>query len=172
MSDSRSMLRVDALGELQVHRGPVPVDLGPAKQRAVFAALALHIGDTVSTASLLDTVWGDDQPVSARQLVHTYVARLRRLLEPGLPPRERNHIISSSAGGYRLTLSHELADVSRFRTLYRQAKRHLSVGDVARAFELLGEAISLWRDPGLTELSTLLHSAEMLDPLPGERQAD
>ena len=165
MSDSSVTLRVDALGELQVHRGPDPIDLGPAKQRAVFAALALRIGDTVSTSSLLDVVWGDDQPISARQLVHTYVARLRRLLEPELPPRERTNVIISSTGGYRLTLDHELADVSRFRDLYRQARRHLAVSDEAHAFELLSEAMSLWRDPGLTELSELLHDSETLDQL-------
>ncbi|UQU67732.1 winged helix-turn-helix domain-containing protein [Couchioplanes caeruleus] len=165
MSDSRAALRVDALGSLEVHRGPVPVDLGPAKQRAVFAVLALHAGHTVSIESMLDVVWGADQPVSARQLVHTYVARLRRLLEPELPPRARNHIISSATGGYRLTLNQELADVTRFGQLFREARQHLSAGDTVRAFELLGEAMRLWRDPDLTELSTLLQTPDMLDPL-------
>lgn len=166
MSDPRTNVRVDALGSLRVHRGPVQVDLGPAKQRAVFVALVLQDGQTVSTDALIEVVWGDDQPSSARQLVHTYVARLRRLLEPELPPRERNHVISSvTGGGYRINLSRDLADVSRFRRLLREAKQHLSVNDTTRAFDLLGESMRLWRDPDLTELSGLFPSPGMLDPL-------
>jgi predicted ATPase/DNA-binding SARP family transcriptional activator len=165
MSETSMALRVDALGSLEVHRGPTPVELGPAKQRAVFAVLALHVGHTVTIDAMLDVVWGAEQPVSARQLVHTYVARLRRLLEPELPPRARNHIISSTTGGYRLTLNQELADVSRFGLLYHKAQQCLSAGESKRAFELLGDAMRLWRDPHLTELSTLLQTSEMLDPL-------
>ncbi|MBG0566091.1 AfsR/SARP family transcriptional regulator [Actinoplanes aureus] len=150
---------------MQVHRGPVPIDLGPAKQRAVLAALALHVGHPVSIESLLGMVWGTAQPVSARQLVHTYVARLRRLLEPDLPPRGRTNIISSGPGGYRLMTSRELVDVTRFELLYRQAKQFLSADESQRTFELLGEAMRLWRDPDLTELSSLLNSPERLDLL-------
>ncbi|OJF16230.1 AfsR/SARP family transcriptional regulator [Couchioplanes caeruleus] len=165
MSDSRAILRISALGSMQVHRGPVPVDLGPAKQRAVLASLALHVGHAVSIDCMLGMVWGPAQPVSARQLVHTYVARLRRLLEPDLPPRGRTNIISSGPGGYRLVTSRELVDVTRFELLYRQAKQFLCADEPQRAFELLGEAMRLWRDPELAELSALLNSPEILDLL-------
>jgi predicted ATPase/DNA-binding SARP family transcriptional activator len=165
MFDSTAPLRVDALGSLRVCRGPAVIDPGPAKQRAVFATLVLRAGQTVSIDFLVAAVWGTDQPLSARQIVHTYVARLRRLLEPGLPPRERNNIIASAAGGYRLDLGNEVADVSRFRVLYRRARQQLVAGDPERAFDLLSESMHLWRDPDLTELSTLLRTPEMLDPL-------
>ncbi|MFI5495982.1 BTAD domain-containing putative transcriptional regulator [Actinoplanes sp. NPDC051859] len=165
MSDSRAILRISALGSMQVHRGPVPIDLGPAKQRAVLAALALHVGHPVSIDCLLTLVWGAAQPVSARQLVHTYVARLRRLLEPDLPPRARTNIISSGPGGYRLITGRELVDITRFELLYRQAKQFLCADEPSRAFELFGEAMRLWRDPELAELSALLNSAEALDLL-------
>ncbi|MEV6599838.1 BTAD domain-containing putative transcriptional regulator [Actinoplanes sp. NPDC051346] len=143
----------------------MPIDLGPAKQRAVMAALALHVGNPVSTDYMLGMVWGPAQPVSARQLVHTYVARLRRLLEPDLPPRGRTNIISSEPGGYRLVTSRELVDVTRFELLYRQAKQFLCADEPQRAFELLSEAMRLWRDPELAELTALLNSPEALDLL-------
>jgi len=165
MSDTRAILRISALGSMQVHRGPVPIDLGPAKQRAVLAGLALHVGHAVSIDALLGMVWGPAQPVSARQLVHTYVARLRRLLEPDLPPRARTNIISSGPGGYRLMTSRELVDVTRFELLYRRAKQFLSADEPQRTFELLGEGMRLWRDPELAELSALLNSPEALDLL-------
>ncbi|MFC3737828.1 AfsR/SARP family transcriptional regulator [Paractinoplanes deccanensis] len=153
------------LGSIQVHRGPVPIDPGPGKQRAVLAVLALHVGHAVSIDALLGAVWDGTQPASARQLVHTYVARLRRLLEPDLPPRGRTNIISSGPGGYRLLTGRELVDVTRFELLYRRAQQFSSADEPQRTFELLGEAMRLWRDPELTELSALLHASDTLDLL-------
>lgn len=150
---------------MQARRGPVAIDLGPTKQRAVFAALALHVGCVVPAASMLELVWGDDQPASARQLVHTYIARLRHLLEPQSPPRARSNIICSASGGYRLAMSPDAVDAGRFALLYRQARRYLAAGEPGRAFELLGEAMRLWRDPLLTELTLLLRTTDLIDAL-------
>jgi DNA-binding SARP family transcriptional activator len=75
MAEIRPALRVEILGPVQVHQGPLPIDLGPTKQRAVFAALALHGGAAVTMGLLLDAVWGAKQPRSARQLLHTYMNR-------------------------------------------------------------------------------------------------
>lgn len=165
MSSSDALLRVGMLGPIQARRGPVAIDLGPTKQRAVFAALALHVGHVVPAESLLGFLWGDEQPASARQLVHTYIARLRHVLEPQSPPRERSHVISSASGGYLLAMSPDSVDASRFALLYGQARRYLTAGEPARAFELLGEAMRLWRDPRLTELAMLLRATEAVGAL-------
>lgn len=149
-------IHVDALGHLQVRRGPVLVELGPAKQRALFAALAINAGKVVSTAPLISALWGERAPSSARHLVHTYVARLRQMVEPETPRRGRVNVIASAASGYRLLVDPERIDVSRFRRLREQADCHIAAGGRARAFGLLGEAVRLWRDPSLRELSDLL----------------
>ncbi|GGK76501.1 AfsR/SARP family transcriptional regulator [Mangrovihabitans endophyticus] len=165
MSNSDAPLRVGLLGPLLTHRGPVPIDLGPTKQRAVFAVLALHVGAVVPIEAVLDLVWGDRQPASARQLVHTYIARLRHLLEPQMPPRERVRIIGSASGGYRLSLAPDSVDATRFGLLCRHARRYLTADEPARAFGILGEAMRLWRDPGLTDLTALLHEADVVEAL-------
>ena len=165
MSESATSLRIEVLGPVRVYRGPAAVDLGPAKQRAVFAALALQFGHSVSIDSLLESVWGVDQPVSSRQLVHTYVARLRRILEPEMPPRSRVRTITSTHGGYCLVTQPESMDMTRFSFLHRQAREHRAIGEPVRAFNLLGEAIRMWRDPTLAELTTLLRTAETTDAL-------
>jgi predicted ATPase/DNA-binding SARP family transcriptional activator len=141
------------------------IDLGPAKQRAVFAALALQSGQAVSIETLLESVWGNDQPMSSRQLVHTYVARLRRILEPEMPPRARNRAIASTHGGYCLVTQPDSVDITRFNQLCRRARRHRAAGALVPAFDLLGEAMRVWRDPTLAELGSLLRTAETTDAL-------
>jgi predicted ATPase/DNA-binding SARP family transcriptional activator len=165
MSESATSLRIEVLGPVRVYRGPAAIDLGPAKQRAVFAALALHFGQSVSIDSLLESVWGGDQPVSSRQLVHTYVARLRRILEPEMPPRARIRTIASTHGGYCLVTQPESVDITRFSFLYRQARERRLTGEPIRALNLLGEAMRMWRDPTLAELGTLLRTAETTEAL-------
>lgn len=162
---STTPLRIEMLGPVRVYRGPSPVDLGPAKQRAVFAVLALHMGQSVSIGSMLDSVWGEDQPVSARQLIHTYVARLRRILEPDMPPRARIRAIASAHGGYCLVAQPDSLDITRFMVLFRQAQQRRAVDEAACAFNLLGEAMRMWRDPTLAELSSLLRTTETTDAL-------
>ncbi|GAA5179037.1 hypothetical protein GCM10023322_07770 [Rugosimonospora acidiphila] len=165
MSESATSLRVEVLGRVRVYRGPAAVDLGPAKQRAVFAALALQFGQSVSIDSLLESVWGSEQPVSSRQLVHTYVARLRRILEPEMPPRARIRTIASTHGGYCLVTAPESVDLTRFNVLCRQARQYRAIGESLRSFNLLSEAMRMWWDPTLAELGGLLHTAENIDAL-------
>lgn len=44
-----------------------PVQLGPLKQRAVLAYLLLHADEVVPISRLIDALWEDDPPISARQ---------------------------------------------------------------------------------------------------------
>jgi predicted ATPase/DNA-binding SARP family transcriptional activator len=153
---------VEVLGPVRVWRGPQLVDLGPTKQRALFAALVLRAGEFVSVGRLLDSVWGEHRPPSARQLIHTYMARLRQVFEPDAPRRQRVNVIGSGPSGYRLLIARDQIDLSRFNQLFAQAHRSASAGEPARAFDLLGEAIRLWRDPELEELTGMLREGDDL----------
>ena len=69
------------LGPLEVRLGDRPIELGPRKQRAVLAMLALEPGRTVSADHLAEGLWGDEPPPSGAKMVQLYVSRLRRLLD-------------------------------------------------------------------------------------------
>ena len=65
---SASELRFAALGPLRAWVDGEPVDLGPAKQRAVLATLLLAAPDAVTVERLTDAVWpagGPDGPAGA-----------------------------------------------------------------------------------------------------------
>ena len=68
-------------GPLEVHLGDWPVELGPRKQRAVLAMLALEAGRTVSADRLTAGLWGEEPPPSAPKMVQLYVSHLRRVLD-------------------------------------------------------------------------------------------
>jgi hypothetical protein len=76
------------LGPLEVldDRGR-PLALGGAKQRALLAALLLHAGQVVSADRLIDELWGEEPPESARNVLQVYVANLRKTSRrAGTPP--------------------------------------------------------------------------------------
>lgn len=112
----------------------------------VLTLLALAGGATVTTETVIDALWGDDPPATARNSVQAFVSDLRRAL--GSSGRE---VIESTGGGYRLR--HDLAatDVSAFERLLGEAAQ---AADPAERMALLSEALGLWRSDPLPELAT------------------
>jgi DNA-binding SARP family transcriptional activator/streptogramin lyase len=131
------------LGRLEAYSDGVEVDLGPRKQRAVLALLLLNANRVVSTERLIDDLWGDFPPSTARAALQVYVAGLRKALgTDGATLRTR-------APGYVLEVEEGALDLDRFAQLCAEA--HESPDPVRRA-ALLHEALELWRDEPLPEL--------------------
>jgi transcriptional regulator with XRE-family HTH domain len=76
-------LRLEILGPVAAWRDEAPVALGPIRQRAVLALLALHADAGLSRAAIIDALWTDDPPATAVTMVQGYITRIRRLLGPG-----------------------------------------------------------------------------------------
>jgi DNA-binding SARP family transcriptional activator len=129
------------LGPLEVRDRGRPIELPRRKQRAVLAILLLRRRETVSIDVLVDAVWGEDPPRTARAALHNYVGQLRRALGPGL--------VLSRAGGYLLDVASEQIDVGRFERL--TAESRAASGE--ERVEKLREALTLWRGPPLADLA-------------------
>jgi DNA-binding SARP family transcriptional activator len=71
---------VRVLGPVEVSVDGRPIALGGAKPRALLAMLALNAGSPVSTARLIDGLWGERPPATASKLVQVYVSQLRKAL--------------------------------------------------------------------------------------------
>ncbi|WP_211358303.1 AfsR/SARP family transcriptional regulator [Amycolatopsis cihanbeyliensis] len=120
---------------------------GPAKQCCVLAALALSPGKPVPLESLIDRVWGEEPPTTARDTLYGYIARLRRLLrELG---REGVVTLGKHGGGYVLEVPPEQVDVCLMREVAGQGRAALAAGEPGRAARLLRDAAALWRGPAL-----------------------
>src|SRR5581483_480468 len=126
------------LGPLEVLEQGRPVALPRPKERVVLGILLLHAGELVSRERLIDDLWGEAPPPTARQAVNVYLSHLRKTLS-----RDGDDPITTAAGGYRLQIEPEQLDASRMQLLLAGARACVSRGELERAAEQFREALSL-----------------------------
>src|ERR1700761_6633479 len=113
-ADGGSQLRVGVLGPGRAWLPTRDLPPAPPRQQAVLGMLAMRANRVVSRDELVDAVWGQQAPASAEGGVHTYVAGLRRVLEPGRSRRGPSQVLASAAGGYVLRLDTSQVDAIVF----------------------------------------------------------
>ncbi|MCR6487178.1 AAA family ATPase [Amycolatopsis sp. OK19-0408] len=143
-------LRVGVLGPLRAWRGTAEIGLGPARQRAIFAVLAVNAGRPVPRAELIAGVWGDAAPASVEGSVHTYVSGLRRALEPDRSRWSAASVLVSDPAGYSLLLDEDALDAAVFERHRERARQHLDTGDPRAAVTELDAALALWQGEALS----------------------
>ena len=121
------------LGPVEVRLDDRPIELGPRKQRAVLAMLALQVGRTVSAARLVEGLWGEEPPPSAAKMVQLYISHLRPLLAA------TGARIDTRNSGYVLQLPDGEVDAVRFERLLEQSRAR--------------EALALWRGDALADVA-------------------
>ncbi|WP_025620473.1 AfsR/SARP family transcriptional regulator [Salinispora cortesiana] len=156
---------IQILGPIQATIGGSEIDPGSPKQRAILALLALRAGRHVPLDEVIAALWAGPAPARATNLVHTYVARLRQVLEPETPRHRRTNVIASVPGGYRLAVGVGQLDLHAFRAEVREAAALREHGQPTGAFARFGESIARWRDPQLSELAALLIEQDDIRPL-------
>ncbi|MFE7973117.1 BTAD domain-containing putative transcriptional regulator [Streptomyces shenzhenensis] len=139
--------RFTVLGPVRVWRHEEELDPVPAQQRAVLALLLISAGRPVAQEDIVAALWPEGAPSSAHNVIHRYIGRLRRLLEPGLPARGEGTIILRRAGGYLLAADADSSDLLHFRRLVQQARTQRKNGDVRAAGDTLAQAIALRQGP-------------------------
>jgi DNA-binding NarL/FixJ family response regulator/DNA-binding SARP family transcriptional activator len=143
------------LGPLEVVEGGEPVPLGRLKERLVLAVLLLHANEFVSRDRLIDELWGESPPPTARKAVNVFVSQLRKALtQKGVDP------IATADGGYRIGVEADHLDVARMRQLLATARDRAAAGELEAAAELLRETLKLWRGPTLAGLLLESHGRD------------
>lgn len=130
-------LDVRVLGAVEARRDGQILRLGGRRQRALLAILILDNGDPVAADRIVDELWHGEPPSGASTLP-SYVSRLRATLGS-------EAMLESTQSGYRLILSPDRVDVTRFERLVSEGRSALAKGKVRRAREHLGTALTLWR---------------------------
>src|SRR4051812_49253836 len=125
------------LGPLEVADGDRTVELPPGKPRALLALLCLEGGRVVSVQAIVNALWGERPPPTAKKIVQGYVSRLRKLLPDGA--------VETCPPGYLLRVDAEQIDLRRFERLFRQARAAVLEGRHEVAASALREALALWR---------------------------
>jgi DNA-binding SARP family transcriptional activator len=137
------------LGPLRLQGADGEVALGGDKPRRLLAALALHAGEWISADRLIDLIWAESAPRSARQNLQTYVWSLRRSLRRA---GAGGIDLQAQANGYLLAAGPDALDWHMFRLLVKAGGRRVK-SDPAAAAERLRAAVDLWRGPALADLA-------------------
>jgi class 3 adenylate cyclase len=140
---------VRLLGPLEVEEGGCVVPIAGVKERALLALLVLRANRLVSLELLIDELWGERPPATARHTLEAHVSRLRRALAAG----GCGGLIERDAGGYRIQVREGQLDVLRFERLVGEGERALAGGDAAGADESLTAALACWRGSPLADVA-------------------
>jgi DNA-binding SARP family transcriptional activator/tetratricopeptide (TPR) repeat protein len=139
------VLRVGVLGPVTAWYGHEELRVGQPRQQAVLGILAMRANRVISRGELVDAVWGQDPPASAEGGIYTYVAGLRRVIEPTRSARGPGRVLVSSGAGYVLHLVPGQPDAVAFEQQLARARQLRKNGDPVGAVDALEGALGLWR---------------------------
>lgn len=129
-------MRIEVLGGLRVVDEDDEITIGGRLPRLTLAALASQAGRALSVDRLIDHVWAERPPKTARNSLQIAVHRLRRALGEGAIEHRDN--------GYVLRVDDDQVDALRFERLAAEGSQLHSAGDFESAAAHFVEALGLW----------------------------
>lgn len=136
------------LGPLEV-RGERPVVVTAPRQQIVLAVMLLEANHVLPVNRLVDAVWEESPPSTARGQIHICISALRHALaDAGLPG-----LIDTRPPGYRLAVEDGRLDLQVFDNLAAEGRAAHATGDLPGAATAFRQAVGLWGGeplPGLT----------------------
>ena len=133
------------LGPLEFSVDGVELDLGGSRQRVVLAMLALNANRVTTVEQLIDAVWSDAPPTTARAQIQICVSGLRKVLTDSVVTAN----IRTRPPGYMLEISKEDLDTCQFAGLVETARAHVDAGRKSEAVATLRSALALWHGPAV-----------------------
>ncbi|MET3984733.1 AfsR/SARP family transcriptional regulator [Streptomyces sp. PvR034] len=142
-------MRFTVLGQVGAQGVDGVIEVQRPQRRAVLAYLLLNAGRPVTLERLMDAVWAEEAPSSARTQVHSAVSSLRRTLR-GTDLADR---IRTTSDGYICAVDDTELDLLDFRARVRRAAEQMAGREEERASETLREALAMWRGAPLAGVS-------------------
>jgi len=124
--------------EVVISKDPVIV---AARQQIVLALLLLNARHVVSVARIIDALWGDKPPRTARSQVQIVISSLRRLLG--------DHVIVTQLPGYVIKTPSASIDLACFEKLTISGARAAAEQRIPEGLRDYRAALALWRGPAL-----------------------
>jgi len=141
MTDSTDSdgVRFQLLGPVRIEVNGLERPIVGRQQRHVLALLVVADGRVVSTESIIDSLWPDAPPATARKTVQGFVHHIRSVVGDRL---------TTEAGGYSLASSGAV-DANEFEELVHAGH---SLDDAVAAVSKLRVALAMWRGEPFGEL--------------------
>ncbi|MEM9711856.1 MAG: BTAD domain-containing putative transcriptional regulator [Actinomycetota bacterium] len=144
MAGTERPFEIQVLGPLVVRRDGRDLDIGGPKPKLLLALLVARVGQVVSVDRLIDGLWDEDPPATARKAVQVHVSNLRRALGEDFPLR-------TASGGYLIGVDGLLVDAVAAEAAVDEAVATIRT-QPATAARLADEALGRWCGPPLSGL--------------------
>ncbi|GGZ01396.1 transcriptional regulator [Streptomyces nitrosporeus] len=135
-------LNFKVLGPLEVTSHDAQVPVGGPRHRTILVMLLLSPGRIVAVDTLIEAVWGDRPPATARTQVSICIAALRKTFKAAGFPGE---VIVTAHPGYLLQVGMHRLDSEEFSALVSSAELAVRNSRPAEAARCYAEALALWR---------------------------
>ena len=129
------------LGPVEVVINDKPVAIAASRKQITLALLLLEAGHVVSVDRIIDALWGDEPPRTARSQVQITISALRGLLG--------EFEIVTQPPGYMIKAPPESIDLACFQKLKTSGSRAAAEQRIPEAVTDLRAALALWRGPAL-----------------------
>lgn len=120
-------------------------------QRGVLALLCLSPGKPVRVERIIDGLWGDNPPESARNVIQVYVSQWRKIFDAS----NSGISIRYSQAGYAVLLANDDVDLNRLEALVTLGQELLEAGQCHEALVVLEDAARLIRGEPLQDMVQL-----------------
>jgi len=153
------------------------IPIAGKQQRTLVATLASEAGKVVPGPRLIDTLWGDRPPASARSKLHGHVSTLRKSLTSAVLGASASWPLITRPPGYALSTANVDVDLLGYRSLLALAADAVGAGRIADASEKLAAALAMWRGAAFggaeaTNLASVAAALEQGRLLATERKAE
>lgn len=129
------------LGPLEVVIDGEVVKLTSLRQRVVLSMLLMEANRVVPLNRLVDAVWDETPPATARSQIHTCISALRMLLGAD----GESNVIATRPAGYEIRVADGSLDISVFKELTARGRAAAADQRLAEAVQELRHALALWR---------------------------
>ncbi len=143
------------LGPVEISVGSQRLELGGARQQIVLAVLLLSANRPVTIDRLVEAIYGEDPPSTARLQAQISISSLRRLFAS----HGRPGAIATRARGYEMQVGDGELDYQRFTDLVATAAAARDAGQPGQAIASYRDALRLWRGPALDGIDSRLLQA-------------
>jgi len=144
-------MKLRLLGPLELVVGRRSVNIGGPRQRVVLAMLALNVNRVTPIDSLVDALWDEEPPSTARAQIQTCIYGLRKLFahDAGL-----SAAIQTKPPGYLLAMPASDLDSQEFTALVAEGRAQAGKELHEDAAGTLRAALALWRGPMLADINS------------------
>ncbi|HEY1622726.1 MAG TPA: BTAD domain-containing putative transcriptional regulator [Streptosporangiaceae bacterium] len=143
------------LGPLEIVVGAERLDLGGSRQQVVVATLLLSANKVVALDRLLEAIYGEELPPTARAQAQISISSLRRTFASA----SDSAVLTTHAQGYVIAVEPGRLDSERFEELVGAARAAREAGNPHAAMARYRDALRLWRGPALDGIDSPLLSA-------------